>query len=278
MHHGNYSFLDRNFPANATSMSNAEKPLIKKVKSILVSQPAPTNEKSPYFNLSKKLKVKVDFRPFIHVEGASVKEVRRQKINLTDYDSIIFTSRTAVDHYFRIAEEMRYTIPNTHRYFCTSEAIAKYLQKYIVYRKRRILFGDGTVKSLAEIIKKYPSGKFLLPSSDKLKPQVPQLLNDLGIKWKSGMFFRTVISDLSDLADVYYDILVFFSPSGIESLFKNFPDFKQNDTRIAVFGNNTYQAALDHNLRVDIKAPSKETPSMTMALEKYIKEANKRTR
>ncbi|NPA42663.1 MAG: uroporphyrinogen-III synthase [Chlorobi bacterium] len=256
---------------------NKDKPLIKKVKSILVSQPKPQNEKSPYFNLSKKLKVKVDFRPFIHVEGASVKDVRRQKIDLSQYDSIIFTSRTAIDHYFRIAEEMRYNIPNTNRYFTPSETVAKYLQKYIVYRKRRIFYGDGTLKSLGEIIKKYPQGKFLLPSSDKLKPEIPQLLNSLGINWKSGMFFKTVISDLSDLADVYYDVLVFFSPSGIESLFHNFPDFKQNDTRIAVFGNNTYQAALDRGLRVDIKAPTKETPSMTMALEKYIKEANKRS-
>ncbi len=259
-------------------MSSTQKPLIKKVKSILVSQPEPTSEKSPYFNLSQKLKVKVDFRPFIHVEGVTVKEVRKQKINLNEFDSIIFTSRTAIDHYFRIAEEMRYTVPNTNRYFCTSEAIARYLQKYIVYRKRRILFGDGTVKGLAEIIKKYPDGKFLLPSSDKLKPQVPEMLNQLGINWKSAMFFKTMISDLSDLADVYYDILVFFSPSGIESLFHNFPDFKQNETRIAVYGKNTYQAAIDRGLRVDIKVPTEDTPSMTMALEKYIKLANKRSR
>jgi len=173
---------------------------------------------------------------------------------------------------------MRYTVPNTNRYFCTSEAIARYLQKYIVYRKRRILFGDGTVKGLAEIIKKYPDGKFLLPSSDKLKPQVPAMLKELGINWKSAMFFKTMISDLSDLADVYYDILVFFSPSGIESLFRNFPDFKQNETRIAVYGKNTYQAAIDRGLRVDIKVPTEDTPSMTMALEKYIKLANKRSR
>ncbi len=257
-------------------MSKKDTPVIKKVKSVLISQPEPQNEKSPYFNLSKKLKVKVDFRPFIHVEGATVKDVRRQKINLEEFDSIIFTSRTAIDNYFRIAEEMRYNVPNTTRYFCSSEAIAKYLTKYIVYRKRRILFGDGTVASMKDIIKKYPDGKFLLPSSDRLKPQLPELLNELGINWKSGMFFKTVISDLSDLADVYYDILVFFSPSGIESLFKNFPDFKQNDTRIAVFGNNTYQAAIDRGLRVDIKAPDKDTPSMSMALEKYIKEVNKK--
>jgi uroporphyrinogen-III synthase len=257
-------------------MNKQEKPVLKKVKSILVSQPAPQNEKSPYFSLSKKLKVKVDFRPFIHVEGASVKEVRRQKIDLSEFNSIIFTSRTAIDHYFRIAEEMRYNIPNTNRYFCTSEAIAKYLQKYIVYRKRRIFFGDGTMNGLKDILLKYPEGKFLLPSSDKLKPELPQLLKELKLNWKSGMFFRTVISDLSDLADVYYDVLVFFSPSGIESLFHNFPDFKQNDTRIAVFGNNTYQTAIERGLRVDIKAPSPDTPSMTMALEKYIKEANKR--
>ena len=160
------------------------------------------------------------------------------------------------------------------KYFCLSEAVAYYLQKYVVYRKRKIYVGKRTFSELAPIIKKYKNEKFLLPSSDKLKPEVPQVLNELKVDWKEATFYKTVISDLSDLRDVYYDILVFFSPSGIESLFENFPDFKQNETRIAVFGNTTVKAATEQGLRVDIQAPTPETPSMTMALEKYIKEVN----
>jgi len=245
-----------------------------KVKTILVSQPEPKVENSPYFDLIEKQKVKIDFRPFIHVEGVSGKDVRTQKVDLTKYTAIILTSRNSVDHFFRIAEELRFKVPDTLKYFCQSEAVAFYLQKYVVYRKRKIYVGKRTFQELAPLIKKYKNETFLLPSSDKLKPEVPIVLNELGVNWKQGTFYKTVVSDLSDLRDVYYDILVFFSPSGIESLFKNFPDFKQNETRIAVFGNTTIKAATDQGLRVDIKAPTPETPSMTMALEKYIKEVN----
>lgn len=245
-----------------------------KVKTILVSQPEPKIENSPYFDLIEKQKVKIDFRPFIHVEGVSGKDVRTQKIDLTKYTAIILTSRNSVDHYFRITEELRYKVPDTMKYFCLSEAVAYYLQKYVVYRKRKIYVGKRTFAELAPLIKKYKSEKFLLPSSDKLKPDIPEILNELKVDWKEATFYKTVISDLSDLRDVYYDILVFFSPSGIESLFENFPDFKQNQTRIAVFGNTTVKAATDLGLRVDIQAPTPETPSMTMALEKYIKEVN----
>lgn len=245
-----------------------------KVKTILVSQPEPKIENSPYFDLIEKQKVKIDFRPFIHVEGATSKEVRAQKINLNEYTAVILTSRNAVDHFFRIAEEMRYKVPDTLKYFCLSEAVAYYLQKYVVYRKRKIYVGKRTFAELAPLIKKYKSEKFLLPSSDKLKPEIPKILNDLKVEWKEATFYKTVISDLSDLRDVYYDILVFFSPSGIQSLFENFPDFKQNDTRIAVFGNTTVKAATDEGLRVDIQAPTPESPSMTMALERYIDEVN----
>ncbi len=248
----------------------------KKIKTILVSQPEPTSENSPYIALAENEKVKIDFRPFIYVEGATARDIRKQKISLPDFNAIIFTSRNAVDHFFRLAEEMRYTVPNTMRYYCQSEAIALYLQRYIVYRKRKISYGNKTIKDLANIISKNPEGKFLLPSSDKLKPEIPAALNEIGIDWKSATFFRTKISDLSDLKDVYYDILVFYSPSGIESLYKNFPDFKQNDTRIAVYGKSTVQAAKDKGLRIDIMAPTPETPSMTMALQKYIREANKK--
>ncbi len=247
-----------------------------RVKTILVSQPEPKVENSPYFNLIEKQKVKIDFRPFIHVEGVTSKEVRTQKVDLSDYTAIILTSRNAVDHYFRIAEEMRFKVPDTMKYFCQSEAVAYYLQKYVVYRKRKIYVGIRTFQELSPLIKKYKTEKFLLPSSDMLKPDVPALLDDLGVTWKQATFYKTVVSDLSDLRDVYYDILVFFSPSGIISLFENFPDFEQNDTRIAVFGNTTVKAATDKGLRVDIQAPTPETPSMTMALEKYIQEVNKR--
>ena len=247
-----------------------------KVKTILVSQPEPKVENSPYFDLIEKQKVKIDFRPFIHVEGVSSKDVRSQKVDLTNYTAIILTSRNAVDHFFRISEEMRFKVPDSMKYFCQSEAVAFYLQKYVVYRKRKIYVGKRTFQELTPLIKKYKNEKFLLPSSDKLKPTVPTILDDLSVNWKQATFYKTVVSDLSDLRNVYYDILVFFSPSGIKSLLENFPDFEQNNTRIAVFGNTTIQAATDNGLRVDIKAPTPDTPSMTMALEKYIKEVNKK--
>lgn len=246
-----------------------------KVKTILVSQPEPKVENSPYFELQQKLKVKVDFRPFIHVEGVSAKDVRQQKIDLNNYTAIILTSKNSIDHFFRVAEEMRYKVPETMKYFCQSEAVAFYLQKYVVYRKRKIYVGQKDFADLSPLIKKYKDEKFLLPASDQLNDDVPHTLNSLKVNWTPGIFYRTIMSDLSDLKDVYYDVLAFFSPTGIKSLFKNFPDFKQNDTRIAVFGSTTQKEALDHGLRIDIMAPAPETPSMTMALEKYIIEANK---
>nr|WP_298996890.1 uroporphyrinogen-III synthase [uncultured Allomuricauda sp.] len=246
-----------------------------KVKTILVSQPEPKIENSPYSRLIEKEKVKVDFRPFIHVEGVQAKTVRQQKIDLNNFTAIILTSRNSVDHFFRIAEEMRFKVPDSMKYFCQSEAVAYYLQKYVVYRKRKIYVGKRTFSELVPLIKKYKDEKFLLPSSDTLKAAVPEALNELKVDWTRGIFYKTVISDLSDLRNVYYDVLVFFSPSGIESLLKNFPDFEQNDTRIAVFGNSTVNAATDAGLRIDIKAPTPETPSMTMALQKYITSVNK---
>ena len=246
-----------------------------KVKTILVSQPEPKIENSPYFDLQEKQKVKIDFRPFIHVEGVEAKDVRQQKVDLTNFTAIILTSRNSVDHFFRVAEEMRFKVPDAMKYFCQSEAVAYYLQKYVVYRKRKIYVGKRTFADLTPLIKKYKDESFLLPTTDKLKPEVPQILDGLSVKWKQATFYKTVISDLSDLANVSYDILVFFSPSGIESLFHNFPEFKQNETRIAVFGNTTIKAVESHGLRVDIAAPTPETPSMTMALEKYIKQTNK---
>ena len=246
-----------------------------KVKTILVSQPEPKVDNSPYYEIQHKLKVKVDFRPFIHVEGVSAKDVRAQKVDLNNFTAIILTSKNSIDHFFRVAEEMRYKVPETLKYFCQSEAIAFYLQKYVVYRKRKIYVGQKDFADMSALIKKYKDEKFLLPSSEQLNEDVPQVLNSLKVDWTPGTFYRTVMSDLTDLKDVYYDVLAFFSPTGIKSLFKNFPEFKQNETRIAVFGSTTQKEALEHGLRVDIMAPAPGTPSMTMALEKYITEANK---
>ena len=246
-----------------------------KVKTILVSQPEPKVENSPYFELQNKLKVKVDFRPFIHVESVPAKEIRAQKIDLNNYTAIILTSRNSVDHFFRVAEEMRYKIPEDLKYFCQSEAIAFYLQKYVVYRKRKIYVGQKDFVDLTTLLKKYKEEKFLLPASDQLNAEAKIILDNLKVNWTQAVFYKTVMSDLTDLSDVYFDILAFFSPTGIKSLFKNFPDFQQNNTRIAVFGSSTQKEALEHGLRVDIMAPTPEAPSMTMAIDKYIAKANK---
>lgn len=246
-----------------------------KVKTILIAQPEPKMEHSPYTQLVEEEKVKIDFKPFIHVESVTAKAVRQQKINLNTFTAIILTSRNAVDHFFRIAEEMRFKVPNALKYFCQSEAVAYYLQKYVVYRKRRTYIGQRTFNELLSLVKKHKNETFLFPSSNTLAPSITQALNALKIRWKQGIFYKTVTNDLSDLKDASYDILVFFSPSGIDSLLKNFPDFKQNDVRIAVFGSSTMAAAKKAGLRVDIKAPTPETSSMTTALQHYIIDANK---
>ena len=238
-----------------------------KVKTILVSQPEPSTEKSPYNRLQNKHKLTIDFRPFIHVEGVNAKEVRQQKIDFKNYDNIILTSRNAVDHFFRLCKEMRYSVPNTTKYFCLSEAVAYYLQKYVVYRKRKIYVGKGKIEDLENVLNKFETETFLFPTSDTLKKDVPNFLDNIKLRWTRAILYRTVVSDLSDLRDVYYDILVFFSPSGIESLFKNFPDFKQNKTRISAYGNSTIKAAEDAGLTVQIKAPTPVSQSMTMAIE-----------
>lgn len=246
-----------------------------KVKSVLVSQPKPEGDKSPYFDLAETCKVKVDFRPFIHVEGVSLKDFRSQRINFTDYNAVIFTSRNAVDYFFKTAEEVRYNVPESLKYFCVSEAIAFYLQKYIVYRKRKVFTGKQTFQDLIPVLKKHKESNFLLPCSDIVSPNIKELLDKEDFKYQCVILYRTVCSDLSDLKDVNYDVLAFFSPSGIKSLFQNFPEFKQNHTRIAVFGSTTSKAAEEAGLRIDICAPQPEAPSMTKALELYIKDANK---
>lgn len=247
-----------------------------KVKTILVSQPEPQTENSPYFDLAQKQNVKIDFIPFIHVQGVEAAEVRKQKVSVSSHTAVILTSRNAVDHFFRIAEELRFNVPNEMKYFCTSEAIAYYLQKYVVYRKRKIYFGQARFSDLAPLLKKHKSEKFLLPTSDSLKADIPKVLEECGVDYTRAIMYNTVSSDLSAYADVKYDILVFFSPSGIKSLLENFPDFVQGETRIAAFGSSTHKAVEDAGFTVNIKAPSPKFPSMTMAIEDYIKKSNKR--
>ncbi len=246
-----------------------------KIKKILVSQPKPDTAKSPYFDLAEKNNIQVDFRPFIQVEGVSAKEFRQTRVQILDHSGVIFTSRTAIDHFFRMSTEMRLIIPDTMKYFCMSEATAFYLQKYIVYRKRKIFYGAGRFSDLIDVMKKHKDEKFLLPVSQVNQPEITQLLDKAGYFYTKALIYKTVSSDLSDLKDVNYDILVFFSPSGIQSLMQNFPTFDQNGTKIACFGPATAKAVIDAGLRLDIEAPTAEAPSMTMALEQYIKKYNK---
>ena len=246
-----------------------------KIKTIIVSQPKPQSEKSPYFDLIEKYNLKIDFRSFIQVDGVSSKEFRQQRIDILAHTAVIFTSRTAIDHFFHTCEEARVTVPEDMKYFCITEAVALYLQKYIVYRKRKIFFGQGNFAQLMDVISKHKSEKYVVPLSDVHKPEIPKLLDKAKIKYTKAILYRTVSSDLSDLKDVNYDIIVFYSPSGIKSLFKNFPDFEQNSTKIAVFGPTTAKAAKEHKLRIDIQTPTPACPSMTQALDNYIKEHNK---
>lgn len=246
-----------------------------KIRKILVSQPQPENNKSPYFDLASKYNLKIDFRPFIHVEGVSARDFRLDKVDLGSHSAVIFTSKTSIDHYFRMADETRTSIPDTMKYFCISESTAYYLQKYIVYRKRKIFYGNGQMEDLIDVMNKHRDEKFLLPLSAAHKEEIPFLLQKHSFRFTKAVLYRTECSDLSDLADVNYDILVFYSPSGIKSLFQNFPDFKQNDTKIASFGARTARAVEEAGLRLDIMAPQPQAPSMTMALENFINEYNK---
>ncbi|MBU0489041.1 MAG: uroporphyrinogen-III synthase [Bacteroidetes bacterium] len=247
-----------------------------KIKRILVSQPKPETDKNPYLEIAKKHNVTIDFRPFIKVEGVPAKEFRKDKINITEFSAVVFTSRNAVDNYFRICEEMRFTVPDTMKYFCISEATAFYLQKYVVYRKRKIFHGKQKFQDMIDVIKKHKQEKFLLPCSDIHKAEIPKLLTDNKIDFAKAVIYRTVACDLSDLNVTDFDMLVFFSPSGISSLQKNYPDFVQGDIQIGAFGPTTAKAVVDANLRLDVKAPMPQVPSMSMALDQHLKKANKK--
>ena len=247
-----------------------------KIKKILVSQPQPLEqEKSPYFELAEKNNLKIEFRPFSYIEGVSVKEFRQSRVEILSHTAVIFTSKTAIDHFFRICEEMRVTVSDNMKYFCMNESTAFYLQKYIVYRKRKIFYGNGAFPELVDLLIKHREEKFLIPLSDSHKPEIPKLLEKNKLKYTKATFYRNICSDLSDITSVKFDILVFYSPSCIKSLLQNFPDFKQEDVKIASFGTATAKAVKDAGLRLDIQAPMPQAPSMTMALEQFIKEFNK---
>lgn len=243
-----------------------------KVKKVLVSQPKPSSEKSPYYEIAEKYGVQIEFRPFIKVEGLTAKEFRQSKISISDFTAIIFTARTAIDHFFRLCEEMRVKIPDTMKYFCTTESIALYLQKYIVYRKRKIFHGNnGKLDDLLPFILKHSKEKFLYAISDVNKED-SNILDKHNINYTKVVMYRTVSNDFGPDEPFDYDMLLFFSPSGIASLLKNFPEFKQDDIRIGCFGSTTAQAVRDAGLRLDMEAPSVKAPSMTAALDLYLKE------
>lgn len=254
------------------------KTMIKKdVRSILISQPEPENGKSPFTSLAERYNIKLDFRPFIEVVGVDNKMFRRQRVNILDHSAIIFTSRNAIVHFFGMCEEMRITMPAEMKYFCKSEAIALYLQKFIQYRKRKVFFGTGSTEDFFTLLTKHKKDiKFLIPVSDVATGKIQDYLSSNGFDFNAAIFYRTIASDLSDLENIFYDMIVFFSPSGLKSLYENFPDFEQKDTRIAAFGNSTVEAVAEAGLRLDLKAPIPGAPSMTMAIEQYIKEVRKK--
>ena len=248
------------------------------IKKVLVSQPKPETEKSPYFDIAEKYGVMIEFRPFIKVEAVTAKDFRTQRIAVLEHTAVIFTAKTAVDHFFRLCEELRVQIPETMKYFCITESIAVYLQKYTVYRKRKIFFGAGKIEDLMISIGKHNKETYLVPVSDVHKDDLMHLLDDKKIKYNKAIMYRTVSNDFTPEEKFDYDMLLFFSPSGISSLTKNFPEFQQNDIRIGCFGSSTAKAVRDAGLRLDIEAPNPEAPSMTAALENYLKELSKNSK
>ncbi len=261
-------------------MSQSKNGKYKKVETILISQPQPEeNKRSPYHDLEEKYGIKIDFRQFIQVEPLPMKEFRRQRVNPIDYSAVIFTSKNAIEHFFRTCEDARIKMSADTKYFCLSEAVALYLQKFIVYRKRKVFFGKRTILDLKDQLNKHKKKeKFLLPCSNLGSKKVVEYLTQNEFDFKEVMMYRTVASDLSDLSDITYDMLVFFSPLGIESLYHNFPGFKQNETRIAAFGKLTSKAIVDKKLAINIAAPVPEAPSMTMAIDLYLQQSNKNSK
>ncbi len=243
------------------------------VKKILVSQPRPASDKSPYYDIAERFNVELVFRPFIKVEGLTPKEFRQQKINILDYTAVVFTSRHAIDHYFTLAKEMRVTIPEDMKYFCVTESIALYIQKYAQYRKRKVFFGTtGKMPDLLPTMVKHKTEKYLVPLSDVHNDDICNLLESKKLVHKECVMYRTVSNDFSEeeIKTFDYDMLIFFSPSGIQSLIKNFPNFNQGSIAIATFGPATSRAVTEAGLRLDLEAPSEKYPSMTAALNHYL--------
>ena len=245
------------------------------IKKVLVSQPQPSNPKSPYYEIAKKLGVEFVFRPFIKVEGLTSKEFRQQRINITDYTAIVFTSRHAVDHFFNLCKDLRVTVPDDMKYFCITETVALYIQKYVQYRKRKVFFGtNGKIDTVLPHMLRHKTERFLTPQSDVHTDEISNLMESNGLDHTECVMYRTVSNDFSQDEAFDYDMLVFFSPSGINSLFKNFPEFNQGDISIATYGPATSKSAKDAGLRVDVEAPSPKYPGITSALEDYIKQVN----
>ena len=243
---------------------------------MLISQPKPSSEKSPYFDIAEKYGVKIDFRPFIKVESLSAKEFRQQKISILDHTAVVFTSRHAIDHFFSLCAELRITVPETMKYFCTSETIALYIQKYVQYRKRKVFFGaTGKFIDLLPLIVKHNTEKYLIPMSDVHNDEVKDLLDKNKIQHTEAVMYRTVSNDFTPEEKFDYDMLVFFSPAGIQSLMKNFPQFEQKEIAIGCFGPTTAKAVKEAGLRLDLEAPTTVAPSMTAALDMFISENNK---
>ncbi|GAE86219.1 uroporphyrinogen-III synthase HemD [Bacteroides reticulotermitis JCM 10512] len=241
-----------------------------------MSQPKPASEKSPYYDIAQKYGVKIDFRPFIKVESLSAKEFRQQKITILDHTAVIFTSRHAIDHFFHLCTELRVTVPEAMKYFCVTETVALYIQKYVQYRKRKIFFGStGKIEDLLPAILKHKGENYLVPMSDVHTDDLSNLLVKNHIQHTESVMYRTVSNDFTEDEEFDYDMLVFFSPAGVSSLQKNFPDFDQKEIRIGTFGSTTAQAVRDAGLRLDLEAPTVQAPSMTAALDMFIKENNK---
>lgn len=241
-----------------------------------MSQPKPASEKSPYYDIAEKYGVKIDFRPFIKVESLSAKEFRQQKVSILDHTAVIFTARHAIDHFFNLCTELRVTIPETMKYFCVTEQVALYIQKYVQYRKRKIFFGaTGKIEDLIPSIVKHKTEKYLVPMSDVHNDDIKNLLDKHNIQHTEVVMYRTVSNDFGKDEEFDYDMLVFFSPAGVSSLKKNFPDFDQKNIKIGTFGSTTAQAVRDAGLRLDLEAPTVQAPSMTAALDMFIKENNK---
>jgi len=249
--------------------------MVNKVKKILVSQPTPDPEKSPYADIIRKYNVKIDFFKFFKIIGLSAKDFRKQKVNIAESTAIVFTSKNAIDHFFRICAELRIPISENLKYFCTTEAIALYLQKYVIYRKRKVFFCNHDNNEMLDIVKKHKGEKFLLPCTEGFKTEIPSCLGKENIECTKAILYKTISEDLKKINILEYDMFVFFSPSGIKSLYENYPDFKKGDIAIAVFGNTTLEEAHKHGFEPDIIAPSLKCPSMIMAIDAFLEENHK---